>query len=1054
MRTGKVCLSLKYNVSELFDDAHALLPAIEAGMFKAEVRIFMRTIERDSAPVILFFRYSVLAVFTVGLLALIIAAGWMVNLDVGYWTWSSGYSEEKIGEPFDSEDLAVVRRTGGVVVWDVDPLAPAEKAGIKAGDTIVAVNGALLRDDPRAYFRALVQVRPGDTLSLDVKRIDSVSHHILVLEDRFKLASSQGYLGVQTRWLTKQMADSLHLPCSTGVLVVGVEAETPAEKAGLRANDIIVTYSGQVLTSDKQFLHLIRSTAPGTTVDIRIQRNADTLTVQATLSGWPTDITGYFYGSKFAGSPATVIWLRYLPRLLVVFLLLVVGSPIGWLRPKDAVAFLCSVLFLCIGMAIASLDILPYFAAWPGWAMFIALSLEYIGVGLYLPLSVSLISVFPVPTRLGRTMRKWVWIAFNVCGFQALVWWAYELGKACGYTWGGLLSLPIVSTFVGLEENVYFLVTASLLISVLIAQRIENSDRPQARLKILELGFAITFGALLLLSVRDWMFGFIPEGWLPAYGYVVYYVPFILFSALPLSLAYTVLARKVFGIRFIIRRGLQHLLLSKGVLVLEGIIVFLIVLQMMKYRGSGMAGSVTASSGIALGSAALAMVVLRTVNRKLMPVIDRRFFRETCDARRLLLDLGDQLAKLHDRDRILQRTAATVMKALHPARVIILLRADQATTLQCALSLQNGHSRAVSLEQLETAAGHDSSIVLDVQDGVVRQLADDKPWVSVSPETLDSDRGDEARLLKVNCELLLTLEGSSGLLGIMGLGGKLSEEPYSREDRELLLSVARQMGMTLENTELLEIAKHEAQMSRDVEIARTVQQNLFPHKLPVSAGWEFAGFCRPARAVGGDYYDIFEPIPGKVLIALGDVSGKGVGASLLMASVHAAIRSRAGSLGDKPAALIAEVNRHLTATCPQGTFVTLFFGTLDVDSGILQYVNCGHPPAILWHGDGRGAEQLAEGGPVLGIIDADVFAAGECQLVSGDTVIVYSDGVTEAMNASEEMFEDERLIEAVAGAANRSAPDLMTSIVKAVDDFAEKQEQADDISVLVVRRCV
>ena len=187
---------------------------------------------------------------------------------------------------------------------------------------------------------------------------------------------------------------------------------------------------------------------------------------------------------------------------------------------------------------------------------------------------------------------------------------------------------------------------------------------------------------------------------------------------------------------------------------------------------------------------------------------------------------------------------------------------------------------------------------------------------------------------------------------------------------------------------------------------------------------------------------------------MGDVAGKGIGASLLMASVHAAIRSRAGSLVDRPASLIAEVNRHLIDSCPSGTFVTLFLGTLDLDSGILHYVNCGHPPAILWHSDGRGAEQLAEGGPVLGVIDAEIYATGECELVSGDIVIVYSDGVTEATNASEEMFEDLRLIEAVTVAANRSAPGLAESIVRAVDDFAEKQEQADDISVLVVRRSV
>jgi len=1013
----------------------------------------METNEPRSTHPLLIFRYGVLVVFTAGLLALTIAAVWMVNVYVGSQTWASGFSEEKIREPFPLEDLAVVRQIGGVVVGDVYPLEPAEKAGIKVGDTIVAINGTLLRDDPSAYFRAFARVRPGDTLRLEVKRSDSQTHHILVLEDLFKLASSQGYLGVGSRWLTKQMADSLHLPCSSGALVVRVDAETPAEKAGLRAHDIIVAISGQALTSDEQITRLCRSTAPGTAVDIGIQRNADTLTVRATLSGRPVDLTNYFYGSVIVGSPAKVIWLENLPLLFLVFLLLVIGAPIGWLRPKDAVAFTCSVLFLGVGMATVSLDGLPYFAAWPGWAMFIALSLQYIGVGLYVPLSLIVLSVFPVPSRWGRAIRKWVWVAFMVCGFQALIWWAYELSLAYGYTWGGLLTLPVVRSFVGLDENGYLFATAILAISLLIAQRIETRDRPQARLKILELGFAITMGAMLLLSVRNWIFGLIPESWMPVYGFAVYHIPFILFSAWPLSFAYTILARKVFGIRFIIRRGLQHLLLSKGALVLEGIIVFLIVIQMMKYRGSGLASSVTASSAIAAGSAALAMVVLRTVNRKLMPAIDRRFFRETCNVRRLLLDLGEQLAKLRNPDRILRRTAATVMKALHPVRVIVLLREGPSATLQCALSLKNGYSRAASLEQLEAAAESDNSIVLDDQDGVVRQLADDRPWASVYPETLDSDRGDEARLLKVNCELLLALEGSSGLLGIMGLGGKLSEEPYSREDRELLLSVARQMGMTLENTALLSIAKREAQHARELDIARDVQQNLFPKQLPNKEGWQFAAICRPAREVGGDYYDLFETDLTHIAVALGDVSGKGLGPALMMSSIHAITQSSLAPLAEDPSRFVESLNEQLVKFTSPGMFATFFVGVLDNSTGKLRYVNAGHNPPVVVAGVSSEVTRLTEGGVLVGALPGMKYTQADVDMRVGDLLIIYSDGVTEAMNEAGEMFEEERLLETILTARTcGSASEILSSIMATVDRFAGKADQADDISLVVVMR--
>jgi len=380
------------------------------------------------------------------------------------------------------------------------------------------------------------------------------------------------------------------------------------------------------------------------------------------------------------------------------------------------------------------------------------------------------------------------------------------------------------------------------------------------------------------------------------------------------------------------------------------------------------------------------------------------------------------------------------------------LKEAQTKDIKCVLDLKNGTSRLASIEDLEKEAVSIPSLELKSEDLAIQQMEQGKSWLAVYPEKLDPEKEQEKRLLELNCELLVALPGSSGLLGLMGLGAKLSEEPFSGEDRELLLTVARQMGMALENAELLEVAKREAELSRDLEIARQVQQNLFPKKLPTPSGWEFAGFCRPAKAVGGDYYDIFEVAPGKVVFALGDVSGKGLGPSFLMSSVHATIRTQAVTSLDNPVKLITELNRYLLTSSSSETFITLFFGLLDLTTGELRYINCGHPAGMLMRKVESKQERLTEGGPILGILDGVPYKEGVCRLNKGDFLVLFSDGVTEATNQNEEMFEEERLLQVLSEKSLPGASAILDMIFKSVDSFATGCEQADDISVVIVRR--
>jgi serine phosphatase RsbU (regulator of sigma subunit) len=277
----------------------------------------------------------------------------------------------------------------------------------------------------------------------------------------------------------------------------------------------------------------------------------------------------------------------------------------------------------------------------------------------------------------------------------------------------------------------------------------------------------------------------------------------------------------------------------------------------------------------------------------------------------------------------------------------------------------------------------------------------------------------------------------------------------ARDEIQSLISSFNNMTQELQDNKanLIAMAKREAQVARDFEIARKVQEDLFPNTLPDQAGWEFAATCRPAESVGGDYYDIFEVAPGKILFAQGDVSGKGLGASLVMASVHAIIRSWAGTRHTEPSRLISELNTYLVSSSAPETFVTLFLGVLDCQGGVVWYVNCGHPPVLVNCRSAGTMEELTAGGPILGVLSGHDYDTGRFTLVRRDSLVLVSDGVTEATNPEGDMFETERLLSTVRGdGSDRSAAHTMQNILNAVDEFAEGSQQADDISILVVRR--
>jgi len=241
----------------------------------------------------------------------------------------------------------------------------------------------------------------------------------------------------------------------------------------------------------------------------------------------------------------------------------------------------------------------------------------------------------------------------------------------------------------------------------------------------------------------------------------------------------------------------------------------------------------------------------------------------------------------------------------------------------------------------------------------------------------------------------------------------------------------------------------ERRATQEIEIAKQVQARLFPQTLPPLKTLEYAGLCIQALQVGGDYYDFLNLGKERLGFVIGDISGKGIAAALLMANLQANLRSQCAIALDQPQRLLCSVNQLFCDNTPDGAFATLFFGEYDDAASRLRYANCGHLPALLLHSDDT-VERLEATATVLGIFKDWDCEIGECQLRLGDTLALYTDGITESYNSADEQFGEQRLIEALLRHREASSQAALASIVHEVQRF-NPHEQHDDITLIIAK---
>lgn len=290
-----------------------------------------------------------------------------------------------------------------------------------------------------------------------------------------------------------------------------------------------------------------------------------------------------------------------------------------------------------------------------------------------------------------------------------------------------------------------------------------------------------------------------------------------------------------------------------------------------------------------------------------------------------------------------------------------------------------------------------------------------------------------------------------GPLGMMVLGSTFTVRRFNEEDMQLLTSLASVAAMRIRNLRLAEEGAERKRLEREVQIAREVQMALLPERLPEVPGWELHGGNSPSRGVSGDLFKVVERTPGgEYAVFLADVSGKGIGAALLTASLEALIAAQI-ELGTPPDQACGLVSRLLFERTPPEKYATGFLGLLDAGTGALRYASAGHNPGLLVHGDGT-TEWLQPTGMPLGLMPVGGYGAVEIMLAAGDTVVLYTDGITEANNPEDEEFGEQRL-EAVC-VANRQLPprELAAALDRELEAFAQGVPYADDRTVVIFRK--
>jgi sigma-B regulation protein RsbU (phosphoserine phosphatase) len=778
----------------------------------------------------------------------------------------------------------------------------------------------------------------------------------------------------------------------------------------------------------------------------------------------------------------TSSWVvRLALRIIIPNIFLLTGLVVFLLKPNDKQALLLALLFgMFPGLMLASE---PVFAGRPLWLVLVMLVVNI--TSLFLPpVFLHFFQMFPEPSALIRKypkLEKLLYLPHLVTfvPYFAIINLFVAFAPRRFYDFRN--SFP---GFARLSFAVMTLYIAGGLLSLMWNYR--GAGRTSRRkMRVVVAGSIAGFLPLFLVFLVAVLFD--PPHQQLQLASIIAVFCFLLF---PLSFAYAIIRHQVIPVRLIVRRGVRYLLVSRGFIIVQALIVFLILSFLLTgarlefIDRYGPRADIVAT----MMATALAIGLLTIVNQRVLPIIDRKFFREAYDAQQLLSEVGIEMRRVTNIRQILDLALGKMQRALHIENVTAFL-IDRATgDYRCAVrSRMHEHGeRTVDIDRALWLPGNGYAAMRLRLSAMTLGVDLDRSWGQGFPTSNvgvnDARRRERDTLRVMGAELLIPIATKDELLGMLSFGKRLGDLPFASDDRQLLMAVAFQVAFAIQNAELVQQVAEEERLRHELEIATAVQRRLFPAAPPDVESLELAGVCHPARGVCVDYYDFIQLDGNRVGIAVADVAGKGISAALLMSTVQASLRSQAPQVNGRLTELVSSMNHLLHGSTDAASYATFFYAQYDEAQQALTYVNAGHNPPLLVRatsmskvrragargvtGDGKAGDsgdnaagdasvisisELTCGGPVIGAFDECRYEQETIALQSGDILIAYTDGVSEAFNAAGEEFGEARLREMASVSAHLSAQELTDRIIDEVRDWSGDTPQFDDLTLVVMK---
>jgi len=587
-----------------------------------------------------------------------------------------------------------------------------------------------------------------------------------------------------------------------------------------------------------------------------------------------------------------------------------------------------------------------------------------------------------------------------------------------------------VFEFFKVVTAIYIIISAAYLvayISLIINYRRLKTKEEKKPIFIILSAFTLTnlaliYTGLIAPAITDTIFNS-PE----------YYAPIVLTIIFPLAFGYAIFKYQLMDVSVVIKNTITYGTATITVLVLYFLIVYLLGQTISRAIGTEYQGVIAGASFIVFA------IVFQSTKNKFQDFLTQRFYPEQFAYQKILLSFSSEVSTLIGADKILDSMKDTFVNGLKLKTFGVLIKSSNSGKMRLVRNV------GLSSDNLELAS---PGLILFIKEkSLISQsiVIEQNDFQNVFPENAQL-------LIRENVYTVIPMIVKSRVIGLLLFGLKHSGSQFSGKDIELLTATVNQSAIAIENARLYESEAEKDKIERDLDLARKIQQGLLPKCIPEMNGLDICGQMVPAQQVGGDYFDLI-PISGqKLYVIVGDVSGKGLSASLYMTKLQTMMQL-ACKTERSPKEILVEVNKSLYDSIERNWFITLTLALFDTEKKIVKFCRAGHMP-ILTAKNGTVDVYKTQGlglGLEIGIIFERTLIEQEISLKEGEIYAFFSDGITEAMNEKKDLFGEDKLTELLKNQTSKRSAEIMNFVWDEIKTFRGQAPPSDDMTMVLVK---